>query len=143
MLIAARLFCSVHIADQIQRLLIPLGPTTEDHHRPIGITGKLHLLQCDEGAWLATRPQGIEAEGRARSGCRRAQGRAAHVGPARLVQRGLQRRPVELAVPQKDHRGPRWDHLAYQRDPGDVEFLGTMPLEAVAHAPAAERDPYR
>jgi hypothetical protein len=24
-----------------------------------------------------------------------------------------------------------------------VEFLGTMPLEAVAHAPAAERDPYR
>jgi hypothetical protein len=54
---AARLLCSVHIADQIQRLLIPLGPTTEDHHRPIGVTGTLHLLQCDEGAWLATRPK--------------------------------------------------------------------------------------
>src|SRR4029453_14425205 len=82
LIIAARLLGSVHIADHIQRLLISLGPTTQDHDRPIGVPGKLHLLQGDERAWLATRPQGIEAEGDAVPCRHGAQGRAAGVGPA-------------------------------------------------------------
>src|SRR6266705_6694243 len=100
LIIAARLLSGVHIADQIQRILIPLGPTTQDHHRPIGVPGKLHLLSCDEGAWFATRPQGIETEGHALPRRHGAQGRAAGVGPARLVQRGLKRRLVATAVPE-------------------------------------------
>jgi hypothetical protein len=44
LIIATRLFCIVHITDQIQRLLISLGPTTQHHHRTIGATGKLDLL---------------------------------------------------------------------------------------------------
>jgi site-specific DNA recombinase len=44
LIIAARLLCCLHIADQIQGLLIPLGPTTQHHHRTIRVTGNLHLL---------------------------------------------------------------------------------------------------
>jgi site-specific DNA recombinase len=50
LIIAARLLCRLHIADQIQGLVIPLGPTTQHHHRPISGTGNLHLLSLDEGA---------------------------------------------------------------------------------------------
>lgn len=66
---------------------------------------------------------------------RGAQSRAAHVGPAKLVQGALQIRPIELAVAQKDHLGPLGDHLAQQCDDLDVEGLGTMPFGTVAHAP--------
>ena len=44
LIIAAGRLSSIHIADQIQGLVIPLGPTTEHHHRPIGVSGHLHLL---------------------------------------------------------------------------------------------------
>src|SRR5512138_832802 len=123
LIIAARLFGSVHIADQVQRLLISLSPATQDHDRPIGGPGKLHLLQGDERAWLATRPQGSEAEGDALPCRYGAQGCAAGVGPAYLVQRGLQRGPITLAVPQKDHLGPRREHLAHHLDHGDMEIF--------------------
>src|SRR5262249_55998494 len=86
LIIAARLLSSVHIADQVQRLLISLGPTTQDHDRSIGVPGKLHLLECDERAWLATRPQGIEAESDALPCRHRPQGRPAPLGPAHLFQ---------------------------------------------------------
>src|SRR6266852_479685 len=82
LIIAARLLCCVHITDQIQRLLIPLGPTTQSHHRTIGVTGHLHLLERDEGAWLDTRSQGIEAKGLAFPRRHGVLGRAARVEPA-------------------------------------------------------------
>ncbi len=95
----------------------------------------MNILQFDQPAWLETRPQGIEAKRLTVPCRRRAHGRAAHLGPAHLVQRGLKIRSIELAVAQKDHPGPRGDHLAQQLDDRDVEGLGTMPFGALAHAP--------
>ena len=95
----------------------------------------MNVLDLDQSAWLETRPQGIEAKRRAVPRRRRAHGRAAGVGPARLMPRGLQRRPVARAVTQKDHPGPLGDHLAQQLDQGDVEVCGTGALRGVAHPP--------
>src|SRR5262245_53443105 len=70
-----------HITEQVQRLLIPLRPTTEHHHWTIGLPGYLHVLELDQPPRLETRPQGIEAEGLAcpcRHGAHR---RAALIGP--------------------------------------------------------------
>ena len=63
----------------------------------------MDVLYLDQAAWFETRPQGIEAKGRAVPRRRRAHGRAAGLGPARLMHRGLQRRSIELAVSQQDH----------------------------------------
>jgi hypothetical protein len=115
--------------------VIPLGPTTPHHDGTIRLSGDMDVLSLDQAAWFETRPQGIEAKWRAVPCRRRAHGRAAGVGPARLMQRGLQRRPVELAVPQKDHLGPLWDHLAPQLDHGDVESFWKVSLRSVAHPP--------
>src|SRR5262245_11928790 len=38
-----------HSTDQIQRLVIPLGPTTEHHHWTICLSGKLHRAQISVG----------------------------------------------------------------------------------------------
>ena len=58
-----------------------------------------------------------------------AHGRTADIGPAHLAQRVLQSRPIELAVPQKDHLGPRGDHRAHQLDHRNVGGpLGQCPL---------------
>src|SRR5215813_2507358 len=65
------------MADHIQRLVIPLGPTTEHHHWAIGLPGQLHLLEGDEGPGLTTRPQGSEAAGLALARRHGTQGRAA------------------------------------------------------------------
>ena len=51
------------------------------------------------------------------------------------MQRVLQRRPIELAVAQKDYFGPCGNQCAQQLDHGDVERLGTMPFGTVAHTP--------
>src|SRR5262249_9498205 len=47
----------------IEGLVIPLSPTTQHHHWPIGIPRDLHLLELDEGPRLATGAQGIQAKG--------------------------------------------------------------------------------
>src|SRR5207247_8462353 len=59
---ATGLLCCGHIADQIQRLLIPLGPTTQHHDGTISISCDMDFLSLDQPAWLETRPQGIEAK---------------------------------------------------------------------------------
>src|SRR6266436_1402324 len=94
---ATGVLCWGHVADQRQRILIPLGPTTPHHDGTIRLSCAMDVLSLDQSAWLETRPQDIEAKCRAVPRRRRAQGRAAGVGPARLMQRGLQRRPIELA----------------------------------------------
>src|SRR5947208_7603865 len=67
----------------------------------------MDVLALNQSAWLATRPQGIKAKRRGVPRRRRAHGRAAYGGPARLMQRRLEGRPLERAVAQKDHLGPR------------------------------------
>jgi len=115
--------------------VIPLGPTTQHHDGAIRIACDIDILSLDQAAWLQTCPQGIQAKRLAVPRRRCAHGRAAHGGPAHLVQCALQISPIELAVAQKDHRGPLGDHLAQQLDDLDVEGLGTMPFGTVAHAP--------
>src|SRR5262245_9654879 len=88
------------ITDQIQRLVIPLGPTTQHHDGTIGLWCAMDVLDRNQSAWLETRPQGIEAKRRAVPRRRRAHGCAAGVGPARCLERGLEGCPGELPVPQ-------------------------------------------
>src|SRR5215510_12825321 len=132
---ATGFLCCRYITDQIQWLLIPLGPTTQHHDGTIYLSCDMDVLELNQSAWLETCPQGIEAKRRAGPRRRRAHGRAAYVGPARLLERGLEGRPVELAVAQQDHLGPLGDHLAYQLDQGDMELFGKVPLRGVAHPP--------
>src|SRR6516164_2897878 len=84
--VTTRPLCSIHIADPIERLVIPLAPTTQHHHWPIGIPRDLHLLEFDEGPWLATCAQGIQAKGLAFPRRHGALGRAARIVPARLME---------------------------------------------------------
>ena len=91
------------MADHIPRLLLSLGPTTQHHDGTLRLACDRDVLDLDQAAWFAIRPQGIEAKGRAVPRRRRAHGRAAGLGPARLMPRGLQRRPIALAVSQQDH----------------------------------------
>src|SRR5262249_11789829 len=88
---AARLLCRVPMTAPIPRLVISLGPTTPSQHRPLGVTGHLHLLAFDAGAWLAPRPQGIAAAGLARPWRHGAQGRAAGRRPPPLPEAGRPR----------------------------------------------------
>src|SRR5262245_29560520 len=132
---ATGFLCESHITNQIQWLLIPLGPTTQHHDGTICLTCDMNILELNQAAWLETHPQGIEAKGCAVPRRRRAHGRAAYVGPARLMERGLEGRPVELAVAQKDHLGPLGDHLAYQLNRGDMEVFRKVSLRGVAHSP--------
>ncbi len=97
--------------------------------------GALPLLQRDEGAWLATRSQGIEAKGLAFPRRHGALGCAAPIVPPRLVARGLQRRPIARAIAQKHDLGPFGEARAPQFDQRNVPLLRTMPLGALAHAP--------
>ena len=95
---ATRLLCCGHIADQIQRLLISLGPTTQHHDGTIRLACAVDLLQLNQPAWLETRAERIKAEGLALPPRHGARGRATRVGPARLLQRLLQSRPIEFAI---------------------------------------------
>jgi hypothetical protein len=132
---ATRLRCCRQLADHSQGLLIPLGPTTPHHDGAIHLSCDLGLLSRHEPPRLETRASNIEAKGCALPRRRRTHGRPAHRGPAPLAQRGLQRRPIARAVTQKDHLGALRNPRAHQRDQGDVERLGTMPLGTLAPAP--------
>src|SRR5262250_3816464 len=86
LIIAARLLRGLHITDYIEGLVIPLGPTTQHHHWPIGIPRDLHLLELDEGPRLATGAQGIQAKGLAFPRRHGTLGRAACIAPACLIE---------------------------------------------------------
>jgi hypothetical protein len=114
---------------------MPLGPTTPHHNGTIRLTGDMDILSLHQAAWLQTRPQRIEAKRLAVPRRRGAHGRAADLGPAHLVQRALQIRPIALAVAQKNHLGPLGDELADELDDLHVEGLRTMPFGTLTHAP--------
>jgi hypothetical protein len=132
---ATRLRGCRQIAHQIQRLVIPLGPTTPHHDWTIRLACERALFALTQPPWLEARASHIKAKGLALPCRRRAHGRPADVGPAQLAPCSLQRRPIALAVAQQDHLGPLGDDRAHQCDHGDVEFLGTMPFGTLAHAP--------
>jgi hypothetical protein len=82
--------CCQPMADHLQRLLLSLGPTTPHHDGTIRLACAMDVLDLDQAACFEPRPQGLEAQGRAVPRRRRAHGRAAGIGPARLMPRGLQ-----------------------------------------------------
>src|SRR5438094_3351023 len=128
--------CCRPITDHEQQLVRPLGPPTQHPDGTLGLSCAMDVLALNQSAWLATRPQGIEAKRRGVPRRRRAHGRAAYVGPARLMQRRLEGRPLERAVAQKDHLGPRRDPLAHPLDHGAVEVCGQVALRGLAHPPS-------
>ena len=97
------------------------------------------LFELNEPPRLEARASHIKAKGLALPGRRCAHGRPADVGPAQRAQCGLQRRPIELAVAQKDHLGPLGDHRAYPFDHSAGELLGTMAFGPLTHAPRQGR----
>src|SRR5437764_10387437 len=100
---ATRLLSCVHIADHIQRLFLPFGPTTEEEDWPICVTCHGRLRELDERPWLATRPYGLQAKGCAIPQGRHVTPRAAHRPPPCLVQRGLEVGPIALPIAQYPH----------------------------------------
>src|SRR5215475_10631161 len=95
---ATGFLCCGHIADQIQRLVIPLGPTTQPQDWSIRLACDVDLLALDQPARLETRAERIQAEGLTLPCRYGARGRATRVGPARLLQRLLQPRPIEFSI---------------------------------------------
>ena len=132
---AIRLLSYGHRADHIQRLLIPLGPTTQHHDWTIGISGAIDVLYFDQPACFETRSQGIESKRLTIPRRRCAHGHEAHIEPTHRVQRALQIRPIALAVAQQDPLSPLGDQRAPQRDDSKVDGRGTMLFGTVAHAP--------
>src|SRR5918994_428611 len=85
-----------HIADQIQWLLIPLGPTAQQQDWTIRLACDVDLLALDQPARLETRAERIQAEGLTLPCRHGARGRATRVGPAHLLERLLEPRPIEF-----------------------------------------------
>ena len=95
---ATRLRGCVHIRDQIQGRFTSLGPTTDEHNGTIRFARQPHLRSRDEGAWLATRPQGVETKCLAVPPRRPVATRPAHVRPAFALDRLLQAGPIAFAI---------------------------------------------
>jgi hypothetical protein len=113
--------CCQPMADHLPRLVIPRGPTTQPQDGTLRLACAMDVLDREPAAWGETRPQGIEAQGRAGPRRRRARGRAAGVGPARLRPRGVPCRPGARAVAPHAPRRPRQAPLAPPRDHGAGE----------------------
>src|SRR5262249_44092377 len=56
------LVCRGHIRDEMERLLIPFGPATEEHHRAIGGFCHAHICELDQGPRLDTGRHGLAPE---------------------------------------------------------------------------------
>jgi len=121
--------------DQIERLFLPLCPTTNAHHRPIRFPGKQPLRYLKEGSWLATRPQGVETQGLAVPPRRPVATRAAHLRPAGVLHGVLPARPLACALAKAHPLRPLRDQPAHQLDQGDMEVLGQVSLRPLAHPP--------
>src|SRR3954451_19538137 len=93
-----RLFSDTHIADQIQRVMIALRPTTDEHNRPIRGLCKVDIREGYQRARLDTRPQGIEAKGLALPRGRHMTPGATPIRPTRLCQRVLQPGAIKCAI---------------------------------------------
>src|SRR6516164_9172474 len=113
---AACLFGSVHIADQIQRLLIAFSPATEEQNGTISFSGHGCLRECDEGARLDIPAHGIEAKSRTVPRRCHVTPRTAHVGPPRRLQRVLQVCAIKFAITKQHHRRTERDQLLYLLD---------------------------
>jgi hypothetical protein len=132
---ATRCLCGGHIADQIQRLLIPLGPTTQHHKWTIRLACVVDLFELDEPTRLATRAERIKAEGFARPRRHGTCGGATRRGPARLLERLLELRPIEFPIAQQHDLRPRGEQLADEGDQGDMPLFRKVPLRGLAHPP--------
>src|SRR5215831_18813270 len=132
---ATGFLCGGHSADQIQRLLIPLGPTTQHHDWAIRLSCTVDRLQLDQPAWLEARAERIQAEGLALPRRHGARSRATRVGPARLLQRLLESRPIEFPIAQQPHLRPRGEQPADEVDQGDMELFGKVALRGLAYPP--------
>src|SRR4029453_4102968 len=108
--------CSSHITDQIQRLVIPLGPKTHHHEGAPRPSCAVDLLQLDQPARLETRAECIQTEGLTLPRRHGTRGRATRVGPARLLQGLLEPRPIEFPIAQQHHPRSRWDQPADEFD---------------------------
>src|SRR5215510_1902941 len=79
-----RLGCR-QIADQIQGLVIPLGPTTPHHDWPIRLACDRDLFELNQPSRSDTRASHIKANDLTLPWRRRAHGRTTHVGPAQCA----------------------------------------------------------
>ena len=104
--------------------MIPLGPTTQHQDGTIRLACDVDLLALNQPARLETRAERIPAEGLARPRRHGARGRAARVGPTRLLERLLKPHPIEFAIAQQHHLRPRGDQPADEFDQGDMEKIG-------------------
>src|SRR6516164_3460471 len=132
---AACLFGSVHIADQIQRLLIAFSPATEEQNGTISFSGHGCLRECDEGARLDIPAHGIEAKSRTVPRRCHVTPRTAHVGPPRRLQRVLQVCAIKFAITKQHHRRTERDQLLYLLDQCDMEVFGKVSLLPLAYQP--------
>jgi hypothetical protein len=141
---ATGFLCGGHMADHIQRLVLPLGPTTPPHDGTIRLARVVDLLAREQLAQFATRAERIQAEGLALPRCHGARGRAARVRPTRLRQRVRPPRPIECAIAQHHHRRPCGAQPTAACDEGDRERCGKVALRSVAHPPRPrEGSPFR
>src|SRR5215468_10910327 len=88
-----------HLAAPIQRFVIAFGPTTQPQDWTIRRACAVDLRERAQPAWLATRPSRLEAAGLALPRRHGARGRAARVGPARLLQRWRPAPPIACPLP--------------------------------------------
>jgi hypothetical protein len=132
---ATRFLCGGHLADHIQRLVIPLGPTTPHHDGTIRFSCVVDLFSLDQPPRLETRAKRLQAEGFARPRRHGPCGGATRIGPARLLARVLELRPIACAIAQQHDLRPRGDQRADEGDQGDMKLFRKGPFRGVAHPP--------
>src|SRR2546425_10648171 len=133
---ATRLLGCVHIRDQIQGRFTSLCPTTDEHNGTIRFARKPHLRSRDEGAWLATRPQGVETKGLAVPPRRPVATRPAHIRPAFALYRVLQAGPIKCALAEEEHLRTFRYWPPDQLDQGGIEGCGKRPPPGFEHPPS-------
>src|SRR5215475_1651631 len=132
---ATRFLCCVPIANQIQRLVIALGPTTQHHDGAIRLACVVDLLAFEQLTRFETRAERIQAEGLALPRRHGTRGGATRRGPARLLERWLEPCPVACAIAQQHDWRTRGAQRADEGDEGDRQLFRKVPLRGLAHPP--------